>query len=1365
MRSFTSWGLFVVALAGCSFDARVDPSVRIPCATAGDCPAGLTCARRLGRCVSADSSDREGPRLSDVVVRPATVAVGQRFELAFTVTEALGAVPEVVRAQRGELRELTLATGDVLGRSFAFGAVAAGDEPEGDAPLFATLVDTAGNEAVGLPSGTITFDFTPPTLRQASFVAPRGDDGGVVDVRTSEALGVRVVASEAVRAGARLRATAVDCISAPVSFTTSESAAGVLDFRAPAPAGTPGCAYTLTLDGLEDVAGNRASDASLTLGLRYHVLAEAPALSELVPVLVTDGGQVPATVFSAQPGYDELGVAFTVGVSASVLTALFDGQLWPDCALGACVAADAGLVSCLCRRRVRATDGEGLHTLLVTATDAPGQSRSAAVPVRFDFAGPRLVPGTAQLTLTPPPGSPLAAVARMGRGATARLVFSVDEPVAQPMVRTTPWALPFTWTSGSASTFSYVASLGADAGVTGALDVLVDAVDAVGNASTLRLADAGVRLDVEVEAPPSPAAGRDAGIMYLRAPWGDSANPPSFRVQGRAGTVEANALVRAFDGPGGAASELGRATADAQGAFVVALIPADRGAVWLSAVDEAGNESPRVDVKDVEWRATLAGKVVGSVIENPHRLDLRRHFRRSFLQEDSTEPPSYAALATADGVALRAEAALRARPVAPTPSNNFAQGQAVYDRARGVFLRWDANTNSWAMFEFDGKHWDRPRLQDPEADQNPPPFAAPAMVYDERRDKTVLIGAPQSTSSIDTWEWDGASWFLRSRGELVSNSGDLAFDPDRGVVVQFGATPLGSVWDWDGTRWTRRMTSAGLAFSSGTLGYDRARRRLVVWGATSTPQLWELDGVTWQQRTLPTSRPSSVTSITFDEARGQLLFYALGTGFWAWNGTAFTNLPSSALTPDPRLIDYDSRNRRVLAYTGTSGAGALHAWDGVAWARADTTVTSAPATSQGAFLYEPTLDRCVLFGGNTGTSASQLGLWDWDGLQWAQRDGGAAPLGRIASGLVYDSARQVGLLFGGSPTGGFSYDGETWELRPGGWNKRFDAGVGPLARAYHGMAYDEARARTVLFGGELRAGTSVRADGETWEHDVSGWQLRSDAGPSPRLNALMTYDPRRSVTVLYGGTSRNGPPTGELWEWNGTVWARAPDAGVGPRPRETAALVFHDRLGASLLIGGGLGGFSYSSEVWAWDGVAWKDLTPAQPPDSIFYSNDQARSQHSAAYDKARGVVVVHGGQGIVGLTTVELDVDPDDRPGVVARFDFLSATLEPGIDVRSISFGAVAGGRGTIDGGVTDGVRLGVWRNGTFDTVAQNAAGPTSAAAVEWTTTDPDQLGRLLFGRRRELGLALTPVAPNGPTFSSVAADYAEVVVRYQRP
>ena len=137
--------------------------------------------------------------------------------------------------------------------------------------------------------------------------------------------------------------------------------------------------------------------------------------------------------------------------------------------------------------------------------------------------------------------------------------------------------------------------------------------------------------------------------------------------------------------------------------------------------------------------------------------------------------------------------------------------------------------------------------------------------------------------------------------------------------------------------------------------------------------------------------------------------------------------------------------------------------------------------------------------------------------------------------MAYDSIRGKVVLFGGnqraSPPGDEGLTADTWAWDGLEWTKVAD--TGPSRRDHHGMTYDSARGRVVLFGGWNGAFL-----GDTWEWDGARWAERSSTGPSPRGGIpSMAYDSDRGRVVLFGGWDVTGAVS-DVWEWDGGQWTR-----------------------------------------------------------------------------------------------------------------------------------------------------------------------------------------------------------------------------------
>lgn len=302
-----------------------------------------------------------------------------------------------------------------------------------------------------------------------------------------------------------------------------------------------------------------------------------------------------------------------------------------------------------------------------------------------------------------------------------------------------------------------------------------------------------------------------------------------------------------------------------------------------------------------------------------------------------------------------------------------------------------------------------------------------------------------------------------------------------------------------------------------------------------------------------------------------------------------------------------------------------------------------PGNLNFAMAYDSARGRTVLFGG----VASPADTWEWDGRVWTNVTSSARPSGRLGHAMAYDSARNRIVLFGGFPAGTSASEAlaDTWEWDGTTWMEVTPA-LSPPPRALHGMVYDAARDRVVLFGGRAPDGTALA---DTWEWDGRTWtDVTQAAGPPARLWAAMVNDSGRGRVVLFGGYGADGR-LADTWEWNGTTWTNVTPA-VGPGARGPCAMAFDSRRGRIVLFGGqdSTPPYSFLLDTWEWDGTTWSELTPAaSPPGRILLG---------MAYDSARGRVVLFGGTtGDLLADTWEYDgttwEDVTPRPSPSSRF------------------------------------------------------------------------------------------------------------------
>ena len=219
-------------------------------------------------------------------------------------------------------------------------------------------------------------------------------------------------------------------------------------------------------------------------------------------------------------------------------------------------------------------------------------------------------------------------------------------------------------------------------------------------------------------------------------------------------------------------------------------------------------------------------------------------------------------------------------------------------------------------------------------------------------------------------------------------------------------------------------------------------------------------------------------------------------------------------------------------------------------------------------------------------------------------------------GLVYDTGRQVAVLYGGNS--GWPYPDSTWEYSDRQWTL-VQTSQTPDARYGLALAYDPARQRTFLFGGSDIDDTPLN---QTWVFNGRDWQPLSPATTPPsRTYATMTADPQTGTVYLFGG-NEGVTYYNDLWTFAGTDWQALSPGGQIPPARTLTALAFDEANRRLLLFGGrSLNGLPLA-DLWAFDPAAnsWTLLDPGDG------SGPSARMAHTLTYDPVTQAVLLFGG-------------------------------------------------------------------------------------------------------------------------------------------
>ena len=227
-----------------------------------------------------------------------------------------------------------------------------------------------------------------------------------------------------------------------------------------------------------------------------------------------------------------------------------------------------------------------------------------------------------------------------------------------------------------------------------------------------------------------------------------------------------------------------------------------------------------------------------------------------------------------------------------------------------------------------------------------------------------------------------------------------------------------------------------------------------------------------------------------------------------------------------------------------------------------------------AMEYDSSRRKIVLFFGYTNTPHVYLNdVWEYDivSMTWSKITvTGTSPTIRGRHSIVYDSDRNIFVLFGGS--GGVTKFDDTWEYNGATttWTQIFPTGgVKPPARYSATVAYDNVRKKIILFGGT----DGVTYFDDTWEYDgtTSTWiQITTSNKPAGRYYSAMVYDNNKQRCILFSGMNAT-TRFDDTWEYNGatTAWVEiVPVGGVKPTHRSEHSMVF-DTIRKKCIIFGG----------------------------------------------------------------------------------------------------------------------------------------------------------------------------------------------------
>ena len=601
----------------------------------------------------------------------------------------------------------------------------------------------------------------------------------------------------------------------------------------------------------------------------------------------------------------------------------------------------------------------------------------------------------------------------------------------------------------------------------------------------------------------------------------------------------------------------------------------------------------------------------------------------------------------------------------------------------GYDLNWYRMQDLWE-FDLNSRTWTEAT---PVSGPLPVRRSGQSMAFDPVRRVVVMFGGYNDDlqNLNDTWEWDTVAKTWTNVTPVTSPSprrgARLVYDSTNARMVLVGGVDLNhfwnDTWQWNSATRVWSILPTSTSSSSGRTYHARAYsgvaynptpgRGVTVFAgvgagtATYFNDVWELRGTVWTDVTPSGVSPSvrAWTQLVWDSALNRMVMFA---GYpialpdtWQLANDTWTQIEIANPSPfgrDSHGMIYDTARHRVVVFGGYLAD--VIELTGNAWELAQR-IEWPPPQDRHVAAYDTHRDRLYVYGASVETWEYLPTTSEWG---WYCTLG---PSGRVGAAVVSDQARRKILLFGGRASA-FGQLGptlaDTWEqdTTTKAWTA-IPSAVAP-AREDHGMAYDAAHNRTILFGGRNEAGQAL---GDTWLWSSGGWSnvTATAQGPSARYAHAMTFDPVRGVVVLVGGRT-NSISLNDVWEWDGVQerWHQVSPTGAVPSPRSFAALsAFDSPTGGVLLFGGTTNGTSVLNDSWIWNGSQWTQAlasatapTPRQMTGLVYAPTSRRLMLYGGRDERGRSPDLFFATLGSAPPAPAPLDMNGDGFADLVWR-------------------------------------------------------------------------------------------------------------------
>ena len=310
---------------------------------------------------------------------------------------------------------------------------------------------------------------------------------------------------------------------------------------------------------------------------------------------------------------------------------------------------------------------------------------------------------------------------------------------------------------------------------------------------------------------------------------------------------------------------------------------------------------------------------------------------------------------------------------------------------------------------------------------NPSPRGYFSMAYDSKADQVILFGGLTGNEGLpsscngETWAYNVAAnrWTQMKppSGPTVRDSTEMAYDSKADRVILFGGAleygkvvVLADTWayDFNTNTWTE-MANGPANYGFGSIVYDAQADRIILYGGSDatyvgfSPDTWayNYNTNTWTDMKPSISPPARNTQVlVYDTKANRVIMWGGDTGWEERIALRDENVWS---------YDYDTNTwQEIKPPQGTE------VWpDTRDWASA---------------AYDSKSDRMIMSGGYYQAGTDETWAYDYNTNTWTKLEPNKAGGMLSASAMVYSSAADRFILFGGlvGNSADTDYTGETW---------------------------------------------------------------------------------------------------------------------------------------------------------------------------------------------------------------------------------------------------------------------------------------------------------------------------------------------------